>query len=757
MKRQVFIWLALALCVLVAGAFAGEAELACQIGENVNAFTYAEQIGGNVYLFLPAYARTEPLTLHVPDGYTLSVSGNGGQEVPVTEGEPFALSMTPERDEYTLLLTQPDGEAETVRILVSANIRALFITSAAPAAQGRAWLETDKTHSRTARGQALLLRADGTAAYNGKLAEIRGRGNTTWWYEPKDGSAVENDAKRPYQIKLGKAADLLDTGDPAEANKRWQLLADYFDGTLLHNRVALDLARELGMNETPHCQPVDLYYDGEYRGLYLLTEKVEAGTGRVEVESAGSQARQNTAAITGGTAEAAGRGYLIELDMHDGKADQPSFTLSAGLTFLVHSPNDASDAMLAYVGGQMETLYAAIAAAGSRPDAGSGWTELLDVPSLLPYFWGNEWAMNTDTWRFSSTFYVLPPASRTFRMGPVWDFDLAFSRILQSGGSLSGPTGLTESLRTDSIVRGLLHIPAFQTLAARYYADVLKPVVTQILLGDESARGDVLHSLAWYWAEETQARRMNDVLWNPVSAIGRYAAPTYEENYEDLRAFIAERTAWLAQETARWLAPKALDTIRVTVSANYANTADTLHALAEPADADMYEVSETHTQESEATETAFARWRADLTAKPAPGYCVAAGARLLVNDTEIPWQKNADGSISASVRFEDPSYRPAVYGGVDYGLVFDRDFYRTAEPGASREELLADYVRSALPEGLAGNAFFDPQEIVRSLPNVNAMLGDDYAGVTYFFLDAGYADWMSWLGKTYRPTVLPAD
>jgi hypothetical protein len=89
--------------------------------------------------------------------------------------------------------------------------------------------------------------------------------------------------------------------------------------------------------------------------------------------------------------------------------------------------------------------------------------------------------------------------------------------------------------------------------------------------------------------------------------------------------------------------------------------------------------------------------------------------------------------------------------------VFDPDFYIAAEPGASREELLADYVHNALPEGRAGNAFFDPQEVVRSLPNVNAMLGDDYAGVVYFFLDAGYTDWMSWLGKTYRPIVRPAD
>ena len=72
----------------------------------------------------------------------------------------------------------------------------------------------------------LMLDAAGEAVYDGKLTQIKGRGNSTWLQ-----------AKKPYQIKLKEKADLLQSGEKANANKTWILLANAVDASLLRNQI----------------------------------------------------------------------------------------------------------------------------------------------------------------------------------------------------------------------------------------------------------------------------------------------------------------------------------------------------------------------------------------------------------------------------------------------------------------------------------------------------------------------------------------
>ena len=71
-------------------------------------------------------------------------------------------------------------------------------------------------------------------------------------------------------MKLEKASDLLQKGENV---KTWVLLANYFDATQMHDKLFKDLAATLDMHYTASCDWVNLYYDGEYRGVYLLSEK----------------------------------------------------------------------------------------------------------------------------------------------------------------------------------------------------------------------------------------------------------------------------------------------------------------------------------------------------------------------------------------------------------------------------------------------------------------------------------------------------
>lgn len=65
--------------------------------------------------------------------------------------------------------------------------------------------------------------------------------------------------------------------------KKWILIANAFDNTLLRNTTAFAIAKLLNLAYTPDAQYVDVYANGNFLGNYLLTEKIEVGKNRVSV------------------------------------------------------------------------------------------------------------------------------------------------------------------------------------------------------------------------------------------------------------------------------------------------------------------------------------------------------------------------------------------------------------------------------------------------------------------------------------------
>lgn len=105
---------------------------------------------------------------------------------------------------------------------------------------------------------------------NNVAAEVRGRGNSTWTY-----------SKKPYRIKFSKKQALFG----CEKAKNWVLLADYLDPSSIRNYSALTFANTLpGLPYKYLTQHVRLYLNGQYKGLYLLTQNPDEKTGRVGIE-----------------------------------------------------------------------------------------------------------------------------------------------------------------------------------------------------------------------------------------------------------------------------------------------------------------------------------------------------------------------------------------------------------------------------------------------------------------------------------------
>lgn len=103
--------------------------------------------------------------------------------------------------------------------------------------------------------------------------KIRGRGNATWKDYPK----------KPYRIKFSSKESPF--GFPA--NKDWVLLAEYNDHSFLRVPYMCEVSKAAGAQYTINYQHVNLYLNGEYQGLYILTDQVKTGKNRVNVEDDG--------------------------------------------------------------------------------------------------------------------------------------------------------------------------------------------------------------------------------------------------------------------------------------------------------------------------------------------------------------------------------------------------------------------------------------------------------------------------------------
>ena len=478
-----------------------------------------QKVGGEYYLFLPSSADLTALTLTF-EGEPATVEVEG-QALTVTSGEPFDLASlypdTPADGVYTFTLSR-DSEDLTVKVMVSANIASMFITSDDPASKGRSYVEAIKGNKAT--GQMTLLSVDGSVIYSDALTQIKGRGNSTW-----------GKPKRPYQIKLAVKTDLMETGDSKEASKTWVLLANYSDASLIRNTLSHHLAADFAMPYSPNCRPVDLYYDGVYRGSYLLSEKTEVGKGRVNVhdlegdfEDANPQVEDFDDLAIGDGVNSYGNayqyvtglndpedisgGYLLEIDIPERAALEKSyFSTSHGYILVSKSPEYLSQTAIEYISEFYQEFEDAVFNGGINPNTGKSYADYVDLDSLARFYLFQELTQNGDAFRTSSFFYK-PADEDKLYAGPVWDFDLAY-------GNFNHSYSVTDMAAAHMpIGQALLSMPSFCKVVEEIYQAELHPLITNIVLSDDPlAQGDRLHSLAGYSAEVAASWQMDAVLW----------------------------------------------------------------------------------------------------------------------------------------------------------------------------------------------------------------------------------------------------
>lgn len=233
--------------------------------------------------------------------------------------------------------------------------------------------------------------------------EFRGRGNSSWRYN-----------KKGYRIKLETAYGLLGEG----ANRHWVIGAEATDPSFMRNRVAYGIAREVldGIEYTTTTHFIEVWINGDYRGVYQLYEHVRVGGGRVPVSTSRNDVDT---------------GYLVEINGRASGEDGIAKFFVDGIQnqFEVHSP-DADDwyedpqkyanhpAQVAFIRDYIQQTFDAM-----RGNDWDAFTTLADVQSFVDLYVLLEFFKCADTGYAS--FYMYKKAGGKLYAGPAWDFDLS--------------------------------------------------------------------------------------------------------------------------------------------------------------------------------------------------------------------------------------------------------------------------------------------------------------------------------------------
>ncbi len=247
-----------------------------------------------------------------------------------------------------------------------------------------------------------IISQDGTNLLVDTETGVRGRGNASWNFE-----------KKPYRLKFSQKRSPL--GAPAEA-KKWTLLSNHGDKTLMRNILAFEVSRRMGLAYTPFCYPVDVIVNGEYRGCYQLCDQVDVRPNRVDVTEMKTSDNSGTN-LTGG--------YLIEIDAYASTTEKVYFYSNHGTPVTIKSPDDdkITTQQRQYIENYFNTMEASVFAS-NYTDVTNGYRKYLDLDSYLRHFIVGEFIGNTDT--YWSVYMYKERGDDRFYVGPVWDCDLAF-------------------------------------------------------------------------------------------------------------------------------------------------------------------------------------------------------------------------------------------------------------------------------------------------------------------------------------------
>ena len=330
------------------------------------------------------------------------------------------------------------------------------------------------------------------------------RGNTT---------ALSWVKKKAYTFKFEKKKDVLGMGK----GKKWALIANTFDPTLLRSYIAFNTAQELEIPFTSNQKYAEVWVDETYVGCYILYEPTQAGKDRVDIDIDGNDGKKD---------------FLIEYELSREEEDVTYFKAD-GLRFISSEPEEPTEEQLSYITSTMTDIFATMKNGTQEEIA-----QKVDLSSFVKFYLLNEYIKTFD-FSMSSVFFYYKDG--ILYAGPPWDYDLS------AGNSNSGlsdrctraadPTGVYAN---SNIYRYLYNKDWFKTLVRDEYEK------HYTYFKNIHADGGLMDTLLSDYGDLFN-RNYTDAGWN-VSKwwinISKKPLPTYQENFDYLKDWYSQRSSW---------------------------------------------------------------------------------------------------------------------------------------------------------------------------------------------------------------------
>lgn len=339
---------------------------------------------------------------------------------------------------------------------------------------------------------------------------IRGRGHYSWKFD-----------KKSCKIRFDKKTSVMGMA----ASKNWTLISNYTDRSLLQNHVALEMGKVMD-NICYHSSqyPVDVFINGVYRGVYTFGEQLEAKAERIDLE-------QDSVEID--------TDYLLEVGGYDdGDVLNKDYFHAHTLHYVSvkHPDTDVlTEAQMRYLSDYVKKADKAVCTLTNYED-------YIDVDSLIDWVIIHELTYNLDSC-FRRSCYLVKEKGGKLKMGPLWDFDLAFGSFYryEAGdwatiGEDGGYVGVTwmNYLKEDA---------AFMERFTQRWNEVKEKLLNKALTAVDEMGTRVAPSA-----------KMNFEVWDtlgksvPSQPSSHKKYDTYEKMVGRLRSFIQTRYQWLDEQ-----------------------------------------------------------------------------------------------------------------------------------------------------------------------------------------------------------------
>ena len=369
---------------------------------------------------------------------------------------------------------------------------------------------------------------------------IERRGNSSQWQ-----------GKTPYRFETvddeGENSNVELLGMPAEND--WVLYAPWQDKTMIRNVLTYQLSNEMGRYAS-RSRYVELYLNDEYRGIYVLMEKIKRDGNRVDIS------KLNPDEITGDDVTG---GYILKFDWFYTGDNIGGFESEFDdMIYNYHypKPSDIVPEQEAYIEEYINEFETIMMGTDYTNDS-TGYPSMMNVESFVDFILLQELAKNVDAYRLSTYIYKDKESiDNRLTAGPVWDFNHGFGNC-DYGETWEVDNWLLEYNPEGGDQMAFWWELLWEDLAFQHKAAVRYTELRQTIFSEEHIYS-IIDSIADYLGPAVDRNFARWPLLGNYIWPNYYVFDTYEEEIDYLKSWTAQRLAWMDSDILLSLDPSPI-------------------------------------------------------------------------------------------------------------------------------------------------------------------------------------------------------